>query len=158
MGELAEAVLLNHPTWILAKMVDRMVSDSLVYRLQDADDRRKVLMFSSDCGKTLTQRPELAGAQSGSNRDIAESYGNKATAESKRLLCVLDREGQLCHFLSLQLHVMIHASLDARRPEPARSAFEMTRALADGVGERQSMRQDAGQTNQAPGKRKRHEP
>src|SRR5882757_4440338 len=41
MGELAEAVLLNHPT--LTKMVDRMVSESLVYRVQDADDRRKVV-------------------------------------------------------------------------------------------------------------------
>jgi DNA-binding MarR family transcriptional regulator len=39
-------VLLNHPT--LTKMVDRMVSDSLVYRFQDAEDRREVLMFSSD--------------------------------------------------------------------------------------------------------------
>src|SRR5580704_18292159 len=30
MGELAEAVLLNHPT--LTKMIDRMVSDGLDYR------------------------------------------------------------------------------------------------------------------------------
>ena len=60
MGDLAEAVLLNHPT--LTKMVDRMVSDALVYRVQDADDRRKVLMFSSDRGKALTQRlNSLAG-------------------------------------------------------------------------------------------------
>ena len=82
MGELAEAVLLNHPT--LTKMVDRMVSDSLVYRVQDADDRRKVLMFSSDRGKTLTQRlNSLALSQ---EDHIAESYGNKATAELKRLL------------------------------------------------------------------------
>jgi DNA-binding MarR family transcriptional regulator len=82
MGELAEAVLLNHPT--LTKMVDRMVSDSLVYRVQDADDRRKVLMFSSDRGKTLTQRlNSLALSQ---EDHIAESYGNKETAELKRLL------------------------------------------------------------------------
>ena len=44
MGELAEAVLLNHPT--LTKMIDRMVSDTLVYRVQDPNDRRKVLMLS----------------------------------------------------------------------------------------------------------------
>jgi MarR family transcriptional regulator, organic hydroperoxide resistance regulator len=82
MGELAEAVLLNHPT--LTKMVDRMVSDSLVYRVQDAEDRRKVLMFSSDRGKALTQRlNSLALSQ---ESYIAESYGNKATADLKRLL------------------------------------------------------------------------
>jgi MarR family transcriptional regulator, organic hydroperoxide resistance regulator len=82
MGELAEAVLLNHPT--LTKMVDRMVSDALVYRVQDADDRRKVLMFSSDRGKALTQRlNSLALSQ---EAFIAENYGNKATADLKRLL------------------------------------------------------------------------
>jgi len=82
MGELAEAVLLNHPT--LTKMVDRMVSDALVYRVQDADDRRKVLMFSSDHGKALTQRlNSLALSQ---EAFIAENYGDKATAELKRLL------------------------------------------------------------------------
>ena len=63
MGELADAVLLNHPT--LTKMIDRMASDALVYRLQDADDRRKVLMYCSDRGKALAQRLNLLGAQPG---------------------------------------------------------------------------------------------
>ena len=81
MGDLAEAVLLNHPT--LTKMIDRMVSDALVYRVQDTEDRRKVVMFSSDRGKALTQRlNSLALSQ---EDHIAESYGNKATAELKRL-------------------------------------------------------------------------
>src|ERR1700741_5322607 len=82
MGELAQAVLLNHPT--LTKMIDRMVSGSLVYRVQDPDDRRKVLMFSSDRGKALTRRlNNLALSQ---EAHIAENYGNEATAELKRLL------------------------------------------------------------------------
>lgn len=82
MGELADAVLLNHPT--LTKMIDRMVSDALVYRAQDPDDRRKVLMYSSERGKALTQRLNtLALSQ---EAHIAESYGDKATAELKRLL------------------------------------------------------------------------
>jgi MarR family transcriptional regulator, organic hydroperoxide resistance regulator len=82
MGELAAAVLLNHPT--LTKIIDRMVSDSLVYRVQDPDDRRKVLMFSSDRGKALTERlNNLALSQ---EAHIAENYGNEATAELKRLL------------------------------------------------------------------------
>jgi DNA-binding MarR family transcriptional regulator len=82
MGELADAVLLNHPT--LTKMIDRMVSDSLVYRVQDPDDRRKVLMYSSDRGKALTQR--LNALAMSQEAHIAESYGDKATAELKRLL------------------------------------------------------------------------
>lgn len=82
MGDLAEAVLLNHPT--LTKMVDRMVSDALVYRVQDPDDRRKVVMFMSDRGKTLTHRLNALALRQEAH--IAENYGNKATADLKRLL------------------------------------------------------------------------
>jgi MarR family transcriptional regulator, organic hydroperoxide resistance regulator len=82
MGELAEAVLLNHPT--LTKMVDRMVSDSLVYRRQDAEDRRKVLMFIADRGKALCKRlNSLAASQ---EAHILQNYGDKPTSELKRLL------------------------------------------------------------------------
>ena len=82
MGELAEAVLLNHPT--LTKIVDRMVSDGLVYRVQDPQDRRKVLMFCSDRGRALCQRlNSLAMSQ---EAHIVENYGNKSTRELKRLL------------------------------------------------------------------------
>jgi DNA-binding MarR family transcriptional regulator len=82
MGELADTVLLNHPT--LTKMIDRMVSDALVYRVQDPNDRRKVLMYSSDRGKALTARLNpLAMSQ---EAHIAESYGDKSTNELKRLL------------------------------------------------------------------------
>ena len=72
MGELADAVLLNHPT--LTKMIDRMVSDTLVYRVQDPNDRRKVLC------KRLNS---LAVDQ---EEHILESYGDKSTSELKRLL------------------------------------------------------------------------
>ena len=72
MGELADAVLLNHPT--LTKMIDRMVSDALVYRVQDPNDRRKVL------SKKLNS---LAVDQ---EEHILESYGDKSTSELKRLL------------------------------------------------------------------------
>lgn len=82
MGDLAEAVLLNHPT--LTKMIDRMVSDALVFRMQDPDDRRKVLMFISDRGKALTQR--LNALALSQEAHIAENYGNKATSDLKRLL------------------------------------------------------------------------
>ncbi len=82
MGELADAVLLNHPT--LTKMIDRMVSDALVYRVQDPEDRRKVLMFISDRGKVLCKRlNSLAVSQ---EQHILENYGDKSTNELKRLL------------------------------------------------------------------------
>jgi MarR family transcriptional regulator, organic hydroperoxide resistance regulator len=82
MGELAGAVLLNHPT--LTKMIDRMVSDALVYRVQDPNDRRKVLMFSSDRGQALCKRlNSLAVSQ---EAHIVENYGDKSTSELKRLL------------------------------------------------------------------------
>jgi MarR family transcriptional regulator, organic hydroperoxide resistance regulator len=82
MGELAEAALLNHPT--LTKTIDRMVADSLVYRISDPDDRRKVLIFCSDRGKTLARR--LAPLALSQESKIVESYGGKATTQLKRLL------------------------------------------------------------------------
>lgn len=82
MGELAEAVLLNHPT--LTKIIDRMVSDGLLDRPQDPHDRRKVLMFCSNRGRALCQRlNSLAMSQ---EAHIIENYGNKSTRELKRLL------------------------------------------------------------------------
>ncbi len=82
MGDLADAALLNHPT--LTKTIDRMVSDSLVYRISDPNDRRKVLIFSSDRGKALSRRlNSLAASQ---EAHIVDSYGDKATTQLKRLL------------------------------------------------------------------------
>jgi DNA-binding MarR family transcriptional regulator len=82
MGELADAVLLNHPT--LTKMIDRMVSDTLVYRVQDPNDRRKVLMFISDRGNALSKK--LNSFAVDQEEHILESYGDKSTSELKRLL------------------------------------------------------------------------
>ena len=82
MGELAEIVLLNHPT--LTKIIDRMVSDALVYRAQDARDRRKVLLFLSDRGKTLAKR--LKPLAQRHEARIIQSYGYESTSELKRLL------------------------------------------------------------------------
>ena len=82
MSELAEAVLVNHPT--LTRIIDRMVSSGTVYRVQDRDDRRKVLMFLSDRGRALCQR--LSALAMNQEAHIAENYGNKSTTELKRLL------------------------------------------------------------------------
>ncbi len=82
MGELADAVLLNHPT--LTKTIDRMVSDALVYRVQDPTDRRRVLMHLSDRGKVLAKR--LTSLAQRQEDHIIRSYGDKSTSELKRLL------------------------------------------------------------------------
>ena len=76
MGELAEAVLLNHPT--LTKMIDRMVSDALVYRVQDAERPPQGADVLSDRGKALCKRlNSLAVSQ---EAHIVENYGDKSTA------------------------------------------------------------------------------
>ena len=65
-------MLLNHPT--LTKMIDRMVSDTLVYRVQDPNDRRKVLMFISDRGKIRARR--VTGNCVQHQRDVATAVKN----------------------------------------------------------------------------------
>ena len=51
MGELAEILVVNNPT--LTKMVDRMVTDNLVYREPDSTDRRKVVIRITNAGTDL---------------------------------------------------------------------------------------------------------
>jgi len=82
MGELAQAALMNHPT--LTKTIDRMVSSALVYRIADAVDRRKVLIFISDRGRALNER--LNRLANNHQAGIVESYGNRHAMELKRLL------------------------------------------------------------------------
>jgi MarR family transcriptional regulator, organic hydroperoxide resistance regulator len=82
MGELAEAVLLRHPT--LTKNIDRMVSDALVYRLRDPKDRRKVLMYCSERGKILRHRLDLLAISQEAH--IVQSCGSRSVSELKRLL------------------------------------------------------------------------
>jgi MarR family transcriptional regulator, organic hydroperoxide resistance regulator len=54
MGELADAVLMNHPT--LTKTLDRMVSEALVYRRQSTDDRRRIAIYAATSGRALLRR------------------------------------------------------------------------------------------------------
>src|SRR5262249_16032203 len=54
MSDLTQAALLNHPT--LTKMIDRMVSDALVYRRADSADGRRVLIFLSERGRAVNER------------------------------------------------------------------------------------------------------
>ncbi|WP_181702454.1 MarR family winged helix-turn-helix transcriptional regulator [Chthonobacter albigriseus] len=54
MGELATKALIEPTT--LTKIVDRMVSDGLVFRAPDPSDRRRVLIRIAPGGKTLFRR------------------------------------------------------------------------------------------------------
>jgi DNA-binding MarR family transcriptional regulator len=54
MGELAAQALVEPPT--LTKIIDRMVSDSLVFRSPDPNDRRRVLILLAPAGKALCKR------------------------------------------------------------------------------------------------------
>jgi MarR family transcriptional regulator, organic hydroperoxide resistance regulator len=58
MSEIADFALLPPPT--LTKVVDRMVSDNLVYRRVDEDDRRRVLVFLSARGRAAHRRMAAA--------------------------------------------------------------------------------------------------
>ena len=54
MGELASKALLEPTT--LTKIIDRMVSDGLVFRAPDTADRRRVLIRIAPGGKALFRR------------------------------------------------------------------------------------------------------
>ena len=54
MGELANAVLMNHPA--LTKMIDRMVSSGLVHRAPDPADQRRVLVYGTERGIVAMQK------------------------------------------------------------------------------------------------------
>jgi DNA-binding MarR family transcriptional regulator len=54
MGDLANIVLVEGPT--LTKIVDRMVTSSLVYRSPDSKDRRRILIFVTPSGRETYER------------------------------------------------------------------------------------------------------
>jgi MarR family transcriptional regulator, organic hydroperoxide resistance regulator len=82
MGDLAQVALLNHPT--LTKTIDRMVSQTLVYRRADKSDGRKVLIFISERGRAINERlNRLANLH---QAEIVENCGNREAEELKRLL------------------------------------------------------------------------
>lgn len=62
MGELADALMISNPT--LTRCVDALVDQSLVYRRQDADDRRRLGVHLARQGQArLTRLDALVAAQ-----------------------------------------------------------------------------------------------
>ncbi|MEV8633267.1 MarR family transcriptional regulator [Streptosporangium sp. NPDC051023] len=90
MGDLAEVVLMPHPT--LTKAIDRLIDRALVYRGHDPADRRRVAVFLADRGAELLDRVE--GAVAGHHRTIEAAYGTERTeqlmGELERLVRALD--------------------------------------------------------------------
>jgi len=82
MGDLADAVLMNHPT--LTKIIDRMVSSALLYRRPDPLDGRRVLIFLSDHGTALVAELDHMAARH--QAEIVRSYGDDKAAQLKHLL------------------------------------------------------------------------
>lgn len=89
MRELARNLAQNNPT--LTKIVDKMVSEALVYRLPDQEDRRKVRLFISDKGKSvLTQQDERVVEHQGKMETV---YGAAQTQQLKEMLELLITQG-----------------------------------------------------------------
>ncbi len=65
MSEIAEFALMPAPS--LTRLIDRMVTDGLVYRTVDARDRRRVLVHLTARGRDL-QRRSAGGWRSSSAR------------------------------------------------------------------------------------------
>ncbi|NUP01256.1 MAG: MarR family transcriptional regulator [Nonomuraea sp.] len=90
MGELAEAVLMPHPT--LTKAVDRLIDRALVYRGTSAGDRRRVAVFLAGRGHDLLARVD--GAVAEHHRAIALAFGKDRTEhlmhELEALVTALD--------------------------------------------------------------------
>jgi DNA-binding MarR family transcriptional regulator len=82
MSDLAEAVLMPHPT--VTKAVDRLVDNALVYRRQDVADRRRVAVYLSDLGRDLVARLDRRACQH--HAAIEAAYGGERTERLMREL------------------------------------------------------------------------
>jgi len=82
MGEIATLALIEPPT--LTKIMDKMVSEGLVYRAPDAEDRRRVLILTAPAGKALYKR--LRGVSTAQERRIVDHLSGERAEELKSLL------------------------------------------------------------------------
>jgi DNA-binding MarR family transcriptional regulator len=87
MSDLAEAVLMPHPT--VTKAVDRLVDNAVVYRRQDVADRRRVAVYLSDLGRDLVARLDRGTTEH--HTAIETAYGAERTHHLMRELEALVR-------------------------------------------------------------------
>lgn len=88
MGELAKAVLMNHPA--LTKTIDRMIMRALVHRRHDPEDNRRVLVHISEFGAELVAQCEDQIARY--EDALAERLGSRNAAQLRKLLHTLVAE------------------------------------------------------------------
>jgi|SRR5579875_2814756 len=74
MSELAEFALLPAPT--LTRLIDRMVSDNLLYRRIDERDRRRTLVHLTQRGEALCRR--VTKAVQRHHTELAAAVGDSA--------------------------------------------------------------------------------
>jgi DNA-binding MarR family transcriptional regulator len=82
MGELALQALVEPTT--LTKMIDRMISDGLVFRAPDPSDRRRVLIFLAPTGEALQKR--LHNVSIAQEERLAKQLQNGKADELRNLL------------------------------------------------------------------------
>lgn len=87
MGEIAGQSLIEPPT--LTKIVDKMVTEGLVYRAPDPNDRRRVLILTAPGGKALFNR--LRGVSSAQEQRLVELLESDGATELRNLLRELIR-------------------------------------------------------------------
>ena len=87
MTEVADFAMLPAPT--LTKLMDRMVSEGLVYRRADDRDRRRVLAYLGDHGRALHERASVLLA-----------------AAEKEIAALLGDTGELSHWLNRLVDIL----------------------------------------------------
>jgi DNA-binding MarR family transcriptional regulator len=90
MGELAEREGINPPT--LTKLVDRMVSKSMVQRAADPEDSRRVLVFATDAGLELFNQLQSRVEQH--HASMGALLGPRNARQLERLLMLLIEESE----------------------------------------------------------------
>ncbi|EIE51453.1 transcriptional regulator [Salipiger aestuarii] len=82
MGRLAERVLVEPAT--LTKIIDRMVRETLVFRVPDEKDRRKVRVALSTAGVAMCRQLEEIGDDH--ERHISDTLGADHLGDVRRIL------------------------------------------------------------------------
>lgn len=85
MGQLAEKVLVEPAT--LTKIIDRMVRESLVFRVPDEKDRRKVRIALAAAGVAMCRK--LRDVSGDHEKHIAETFSDDQLQEMRRILSEL---------------------------------------------------------------------
>lgn len=84
MSDLGQSTTISGPT--LSRVVDKLVTNALVYRNVDAGDRRKVLVHAAERGQTVVEQllPDVEAAE-------RQALAPLSTRETQTLRTLLER-------------------------------------------------------------------